>query len=124
MLALRGRLPDVEGALVRGVLKRMVERMRPAKGAPWDTYAHRAPTCSVDLCKNYSDAMLGPLRSHITFQVPPDGPAEVDGIPIVESTLAARLDDATVTTIAVQDGQLYGAVSTPTMCPPRRTASS
>ena len=120
MLGLRGRLPDVEGALVRGVLERMVQRMRPLKGEPWDTYAHRGADALVDLCQNYSDATPGPLRSHITFHVPPDGPAEVDGVPIAESTLANLIDDATVTTVTVKDGQLYGA-RTDTDEPPAAT---
>jgi hypothetical protein len=109
MLALRGRIPDVEGAVVRSVLERMVERRRPPKGEPWDTYAHRGADALVDLCKNYPDATPGPLRSHITFHVPPDGPAEVDGIPIAEPTLTRLIDDATVATVTVENGHLYGA---------------
>jgi hypothetical protein len=110
MLGLRGRLPDVEGALVRTVLEQMVERMRPAKGEPWDTYAHRGADALVDLCKNYSDATPGPLRAHITFHVPPDGAAEVDGTPIAESTLATLTENATtIATVTVHDGPLYGA---------------
>jgi len=109
MLALRGRLPDVDGAVVRGVLERMVERMRPAKGQPWETRAHRGADALVDLAKNYADATPGRTRAHITFHVPPAGPAEVDGIPIAESTLAELADDATITAVTVDEGQLWGA---------------
>ncbi len=109
MLGLRGRLPDVEGAFVRSVLERMTDRMRPPKGEPWDTYAHRGADALVDLCKNYADATPGPLRAHLSFHVPPDGPAEVDGIPIAESTLAQLVEHGTVTTVTVEDGQMFGA---------------
>jgi HNH endonuclease len=109
MLALRGRLPDVDGAIVRGVLERMVERMKPVPGQPWDSRAHRGADALVHLAKNYADATPGPTRSHITFHVPPAGPAEVDGIPVAESTLAALADDATITAVTVDDGQLWGA---------------
>ena len=109
MLGLRGRIPDVEGALVRGVLERMVERMRPAQGQPWETRAHRGADALVDLAKSYADATPGRTRAHITFHVPPAGPAEVDGIPIAESTLANLADDATITAVTVDDGQLWGA---------------
>jgi hypothetical protein len=106
MLGLRGRLPDVDGAIVRGVLERMVNRMRPPQGEPWDTLAHRGADALVDLCKNQSDATPGRTRSHITFHVPANGPAELDGIPIAESTLARLLPDATITTSIVEDNRL------------------
>lgn len=109
MLGLRGRLPDVEGALVRGVLERMTNRMRPPKGQPWDTLAHRGADALVDLAKSYADATPGPIRAHITFHVPPDGPAEVDGVPIADATLAELIDDAAISTVTVEDGRLSGA---------------
>jgi hypothetical protein len=109
MLAVRGEIPDVEGALVAKVFERMTDRMRPAKGGAWDTLAHRGADALVDLCKGFADANPGPLRSHITFHVPPDGPAEVDGIPIADSTLTALMADATTANVTVEDGRLFGA---------------
>jgi len=106
MLALRGQLPDVQGAIVKGVFDRMIESMKPAPGEKWDTRAHRGADA---LAKNYSDAKPGPTRAHITFHIPPAGPAEVDGIPLAESTVAALADDATITAVTVEDGQLFGA---------------
>jgi hypothetical protein len=91
------------------VLERMVERMKPLAGQPWDTRAHRGADALVDLCKNYSDATPGPTRAHITFHIPPAGPAEVDGVPLAESTVAALADDATITAVTVDEGQLWGA---------------
>ncbi|MBM3670786.1 MAG: HNH endonuclease [Actinobacteria bacterium] len=121
MLGVRGRLPDVEGALVKSVLERMVERMKPPKGEPWDTRAHRGADALVDLCKNYSDATPGPLRAHITFHVPPQGPPEVDGVAIASDTLSALLDDATVSNVTIDDGVLWGA-RTDTECVPAETS--
>jgi hypothetical protein len=109
MLAVRGEIPDVYGALVEGVFERMTDRMRPAKGQKWDTLAHRGADALVDLCTNYADATPGPLRAHITFHVPPDGPAEVNGIPIADETLAELAPNATIATVIVGDGRLYGA---------------
>lgn len=109
MLAVRGEIPDVHGALVANVFERMVERMKPLKGEPWDTRAHRGADALVDLCKNYSDATPGPLRAHITFQVPPAGPAEVEGVTLADETVAELLPDATLTSVTVGEGQLYGA---------------
>lgn len=109
MLGLRGRLPDVDGAIVRGVLERMTERMKPPKGEAWDTLAHRAADALVDLCKSYADATPGRTRSHITFQVPPDGPAEIDGVPIAESTLAELVDDATISIAVIEPYRLRRA---------------
>lgn len=109
MLAVRGEIPDVEGALVRAVFERMTDRMRPARGQPWDTLAHRGADALVDLCKGFADAKPGPLRSHITFHVPAHGPAEVDGVAIADATLANLVDDATVTSVTVEGGRLFGA---------------
>ncbi|HZP15123.1 MAG TPA: HNH endonuclease, partial [Nocardioides sp.] len=108
MLGIRGRLPDIDGALVKTVLERMIERMRPATGEPWDTRAHRGADALVELAKNYSDRKPGRTRAHITFHVPPQGPAECDGIPLADETVADLLDDATVVHDVVDDGALPG----------------
>ncbi len=102
-------LPDVDGAFAKSVFERMAERRKPAAGQPWEKLGHRMADAFIDLCKNYADATPGPLRSHITFHVPPDGPAEVDGIPIADSTLADLLEHATTSNVTVGDGQLSGA---------------
>lgn len=51
MLRLSGALPDIDGALVEAVLEKMVGSMRPPKGQPWDTRAHRGADALVALCR-------------------------------------------------------------------------
>ena len=41
MLAVRGDLPDIDGALFENVLNRMIDGMRPAKGQEWETRGRR-----------------------------------------------------------------------------------
>jgi len=120
MMSVRGELPDVDGVLAKTVFERMAERRKPPAGEPWDSLGHRMADAFIDLCKSYADATPGPTRAHITFHVPPDGPTEVDGIPIADSTVAELTEHATVTHITAGDGKLYGA-RTDTDEPPAET---
>lgn len=47
-------LADVDAVLVEKVLDHMAERMRPAKGMPWDTLAHRKADALVELARTYA----------------------------------------------------------------------
>ncbi len=47
-VAWRGFLPDVDGVLAKRVFEEMTSRMRPAKGAPWDTLAHRGAEATAE----------------------------------------------------------------------------
>jgi hypothetical protein len=87
MLAVRGDIPDIDGALVKSVFDRMIERMRPPKGHAWDTLAHRGADALVDLCRNYADVEpTGRSRPHIVIHR--DGNhAEVDGIAVAPATV-------------------------------------
>ncbi len=102
-------LPDVDGAFAKRVFERMAERRKPPTGQPWEKLGHRMADAFIDLCKNYTDGNPGPLRAHITFHVPPDGPAEVDGMPIADTTVSDLMEHATVSNVTVSDGVLYGA---------------
>ncbi len=102
-------LPDVDGAFAKSVFERMAERRKPPAGEPWAKLGHRMADAFIDLCTNYTDGNPGPLRAHITFHVPPDGPAEVDGIPIADSTLADLMQNAMASNVTVEGGQLSGA---------------
>jgi hypothetical protein len=104
MLAFRGQVPDVDGALVESVFNHMIERMRPTKGEPWDTYAHRGADTLVELCRNYADVEpTGTHRPHLVVEVPLQGPAEVAGIPISEATLEALRANAVIEPIVVDE---------------------
>ena len=93
----RWRLPDVDGVLVEKVLDHMAERLRPPKGEPWDTRAHRRADALLALCKNYADVEpTGRFKYLVLIQQPVGGVPEVDGIPISHSALAALLPNAVV----------------------------
>ncbi|MBM3694034.1 MAG: DUF222 domain-containing protein, partial [Actinobacteria bacterium] len=85
MLALRGELPDIDGATVETVLTEMVERMRPARCAPWASRDHRAADALVELCREHTErdpnASTSGARPHFVVEVPLAGPATVAGIP-------------------------------------------
>ena len=51
MLDGRFSLPDIDGAIFESVMNEMIERMRPAKGQPWDTREHRGADALVELCR-------------------------------------------------------------------------
>ena len=84
MLAVRGELPDVDGALVKSVFEHLVERMRPPKRpAVGLARAPGAPTRWSPCARRYADAVpTGRSRPQIVVQHPVDRPPEVDGIPI------------------------------------------
>lgn len=100
MRAGRWRLPDVDGVLVDKVLEHMAERMRPERGQPWDSLAHRKADALVELARTYADAEpTGRFRIEIVNIVMPDaatsGP-EVEGIPLAPETVAALRPQAKV----------------------------
>jgi hypothetical protein len=93
----RWSLPDVKGVLVEKVLDHMAERMRPAKGQPWDTLAHRRADALVTLCEQYADVEpTGRFKYLVMIQHPVDGVPEVDGIPLAQETVDALLPNAVV----------------------------
>jgi hypothetical protein len=111
MLSMRGELPDVDGALVKSVLERMVERMRPPKGQPWDSVNHRMADAVVDLCRNYADVdTSNRSRPHVVVQHAINRPPEVDGIPIAVETLDALRGEAIFDDEFVEDGSLVSSV--------------
>jgi hypothetical protein len=98
----RWALPDVDGVLVEKVLDGLAERMRPAKGQPWDSLAHRKADALVLLCRDSTGGPGAKRRKpvvvvHTNAGVPG---GEVDGIPIAEETVETLRTDAR---IVVQD---------------------
>jgi hypothetical protein len=90
MLDGRFSLPDVDGALFERVINQMVDRMKPAKGERWETRARRGADALVELVRNYAhvEAPSGP-DPYFVVHVPPDGPAEVAGIPLPDEMVEA-----------------------------------
>jgi hypothetical protein len=97
-------LPDLDGALVEAVLDQMVDRMRPAKGAPWESRAARTADALVELARNYADVHAvehaAPL---LVVQVPLEGPAEICGIPLPDGMVEKLRAAATVKPVLVDD---------------------
>jgi hypothetical protein len=111
MLAVRGELPDVDGALVKSVFEHLTERMHPPKGQPWDSVAHRGADALVAVCSSYADAVpTGRSRPQVAIQHPVGRPPEVDGIPIALETLDALRGEAMFDDEFVADGTVVSSV--------------
>src|SRR5262249_44514353 len=91
MLAITGELPDIDGARFKAVIEQMTERMRPARGQPWDTFAHRAADALIELATKYEsiecDAPTRAPRPLLQVSVPRHGPATVAGIPLPDGMI-------------------------------------
>jgi hypothetical protein len=106
MLEGRFALPDVDGALVESVLEQMIERMRPAKGEPWEPRERRAADALVQLCRDYAhvEAPTGPMP-HLLVEVPLEGPATVAGVPLADAMVEALRAQARIEPVLVdRDG--------------------
>lgn len=102
MLDGRFSLPDLDGALVENVLNHMIDRMRPAKGQPWDTRAHRAADALVELCRSSSGGEpTGTPLNTVVVEVPIDGPATVKGVPLSAEQIEALRAQARVEPVVV-----------------------
>jgi hypothetical protein len=110
-------LPDVDGVLLDKVLEHMAERMRPEKGQPWDTLAHRKADALMELARSYADQEpTGRFRYEVVNIIDPNarhfGPS-VDGIPIAEETLAALMPQAKVRDCVVDEAGVARTVRGP-----------
>lgn len=120
MLAFRGELPDLDGALLEAVINRMIDRMRPAKGQPWDTRARRGADALVELCRNYADvdAVTCP-KPLLVVEVPLEGPAQICGIPLPDEMVESLRAQARVEPVLVdpQGTTIATGRSRPTLSP-------
>jgi hypothetical protein len=93
--------------LVDKVLEHMAERMRPARGMPWDSLAHRKADALVELCRSYADVEpTGRFRIEIVNIFDPNAKAfgpQVDGIPLASETVLSLLPQAKVRDCVVDD---------------------
>jgi hypothetical protein len=95
MVAGRFRIPELDGILVDRVFEHMAEQLRPAKGEPWDSLAHRKADALVDLCTNYVDVEpTGRFQHTIVTHVRDDGTADCDGLEITPDTVDAARPSA------------------------------
>ncbi len=100
MLDGRFSLPDIDGATFETVVGGLVERMRPARGQPWETRERRGADALLEVCRAYAerdpDAPTTGARAHFVVHVPATGPATVAGIPLPEAMVERLRADARV----------------------------
>jgi hypothetical protein len=95
MVAGRFRIPELDGILVERVLEHMAEQLRPAKGEPWDSLAHRKADALLDLCTNYADVEpTGAFKHTIVTHVRDDGSVDCDGLEVAPETVVAIAPNA------------------------------
>ncbi len=106
MLAIRGELADVDGAVFEATINRMVDRMKPAKGEPWDSRDHRGADALVELCERFGEVESPAARSRplLVVEVPLHGPAEVAGVPLPDAMVEALRATAAIEPVLVDDG--------------------
>ena len=107
MLDGRFSLPDIDGAIFESVMNDLIERMRPAKGQPWDTREHRGADALVELCRSHtarrSDDTTSAPAPHLIVQVPLHGPATVAGVPLPDAMVERLRAQAKVEPVLVDD---------------------
>ncbi len=106
MLAFRGELPDLDGARFEATINRMVDRMRPAKGEPWDSREHRGADALLELCERFADVESPVARDRplVIVEIPLEGPAEVAGVPLPEAMVASLRARAALEPVVVEGG--------------------
>jgi len=87
VLQIHGELPDVMGVKFEATVDKLVERMKPAKGEAWEQRDRRAADALVQMCDavEVADKVETPHlapRPLFCIDIPPEGPAEVAGIPL------------------------------------------
>ncbi len=109
MLAIRGELPDLDGARFEATINRLIDRMRPTKGAPWDSREHRGADALLELCERFADVESPTARTRplLVVEVPLVGPAEVAGIPLPHTMVESLRANATVEPVLVDDGRSF-----------------
>ena len=105
MLSIRGELADLDGSRFENTINRMIDRMRPARGAAWDSREHRGADALVELCERFEDAESPAMRARplLVVHVPRDGPAEVAGIPLPDAMVEALRANAAIEPVLVDD---------------------
>jgi hypothetical protein len=97
-------MPDVDGALVESVLTHIVDRMKPAKGQPWESRAARTADALVELARNYADvhAVEHPAPLFVVH-IGREGPAEISGIPLPEGMVEQLRASAKIKAVVVDE---------------------
>jgi hypothetical protein len=112
MLSVRAELPDLQGARFEATINHMIDRMRPAKGKPWDTREHRSADALVELAERFETIQLPAAapKPLLVVEVPMSGPAEVAGIPLPDAMVEQLRASASVEPLLVDDSGVPVAV--------------
>jgi hypothetical protein len=90
MLQVHGELPDLMGVKFEATVNKLVERMKPPKGQPWERRERRAADALLQMCdaiqvaEKVEEPHLAP-QPLFYVDVPPEGPVEVAGIPLPDA---------------------------------------
>jgi Domain of unknown function (DUF222)/HNH endonuclease len=112
MLHLRGALPDIDGARFETAVNRLIDRMRPPKGRPWDSRDHRGADALVGL-SDLLDTVEPPVAAPkplLVVEVPMTGPAEVAGIPLPDAMVEQLRAGARIEPVLVDDHGVAAAI--------------
>ncbi len=115
MLHVRGELPDVMGAKFEATIKKLTERMRPAKGQAWEPWERRAADAlavmcdAVEVAERIETPMAAP-KPLFSVDVPPDGPATIAGIPPPDAMVEQLRASASVEPLLLDGAGLPVAV--------------
>ena len=106
MLAFTGELPDIDGARFENTINRMIDRMPPAKGQPWDSRDHRGADALVELCRNYETVEIDTTtvpQPLLVVEVPQNGSATIAGIPLPDAMVEGLRAQARVEAVLVDE---------------------
>jgi len=107
MLEGRFALPDLLGAEFESVVQQITERMRPARGQPWEPHDRRAADALVALARRArgdGTTLAEGIVPKVLVTVPADGPATVaDGVLLSHAQVEQLRGDASITLAVVDD---------------------
>jgi hypothetical protein len=108
LLCGRFELPDVMGAKFDATLKKLVERMRPPKGAPWERWERRAADALVLMCDAVDaaeriDTPMAAAPPLFVLEVPPSGPVTIGGVALPDAMVEQLRAAASVEPLLVDD---------------------
>jgi len=109
MLRYGGELPDVMGAKFKATIEKLTERMRPVKGQPWEAWNCRAADALVLMCDAVAaveriESPMAAAAPLFALDLPPEGPAEVCGIPLPDAMVEQLRASAAVEPVLTDAG--------------------
>ncbi|MEI8000955.1 MAG: HNH endonuclease signature motif containing protein [Actinomycetes bacterium] len=115
MLHGRFALPDLQGAEFESVIEQVVERMRPAKGQPWELRHRRAADALVALARRAAGddtTIAAGITPKVVVNIPVGGPAEIaGGVLLANETVEQLRANATIEVAVVDDDGVVIGIS-------------